>query len=76
MKFNKKMISKPQAFRSISLSIPSINEQTAVSNILTTADKDIALLEDKLKRFKEQKRGAGVVDRGRRGGFYPRKYRE
>ena len=36
---------------------PSIKEQTAIANILTTADKEITLLEKKLERFKEQKRG-------------------
>lgn len=39
------------------LTIPAIKEQTAIAEVLTTADKQIALLEKKLERFKEQKRG-------------------
>ena len=36
--------------------IPSIKEQNAVADILTTADKEITELENKLSIIKEQKR--------------------
>lgn len=37
--------------------IPSIEEQQAIANILTTADKEIYLLEEKLEILREQKKG-------------------
>ena len=37
--------------------LPSLSEQTAIAEVLTTADKEITLLKKKLERFKEQKRG-------------------
>src|SRR5690554_647326 len=43
-----------QAFRGISLSIPSIEEQTVIAEVLTAADKEIELLEQKLASFKMQ----------------------
>ena len=44
-------------FRKIHLLVPSIKEQTAIAEILQTADKEIELLEQKLEAFKEQKKG-------------------
>lgn len=41
----------------IKLKIPSIEEQTAIAEVLTTADKEIELLEKKLETFKTQKKG-------------------
>lgn len=37
--------------------IPSLEEQQAISNILTTADKEISLLEEKLEILRDQKKG-------------------
>jgi len=37
--------------------IPKISEQTAIVNILITADKEIALLRQKVEKIEEQKRG-------------------
>lgn len=37
--------------------IPSLEEQTAIANILQTADKEIELLEQKLSSFQQQKKG-------------------
>jgi len=37
--------------------IPSIDEQTAIANILQSADKEIQLLKFKLEKLKEQKKG-------------------
>ncbi|MGO1729940.1 MAG: restriction endonuclease subunit S, partial [Flavobacteriaceae bacterium] len=36
---------------------PSLEEQTAIAEVLTTADKEIELLENKLEFFKTQKKG-------------------
>ncbi|MBN1040309.1 restriction endonuclease subunit S [Clostridium botulinum] len=36
--------------------IPSLDEQRAITNILTTADKEIVLLEEKLEILKQQKK--------------------
>lgn len=44
------------SFKTISIEIPSFEEQVAIANILTTADKDIVLLEKKLASIKEQKK--------------------
>lgn len=44
-------------FKKIKLSIPSLKEQTAITEVLTTADKEIELLENKLETFKTQKKG-------------------
>lgn len=44
-------------FKNMPLVLPSLKEQTAIANVLTTADKEITLLEKKLEGFKEQKRG-------------------
>src|SRR5690554_817402 len=37
--------------------IPSLKEQTAIAEVLTTADKEIEFLEQKLESFKIQKKG-------------------
>lgn len=37
--------------------LPSIQEQTAIANILSLADKEISLLEKELEALKEQKKG-------------------
>ena len=37
--------------------IPSIEEQTAIAQVLQTADKEISLLKAKAKKLKEQKKG-------------------
>ena len=44
-------------FKKIKVNVPSKEEQTAIAEVLTIADKEIALLEKKLEGFKEQKRG-------------------
>lgn len=44
-------------FRKIHLLVPSIKKQTAIAEVLTTADKEIELLEQKLESFKTQKKG-------------------
>jgi type I restriction enzyme S subunit len=40
-----------------SFKIPSIEEQTAIAEVLQTADKEIELLKAKAKQLKEQKKG-------------------
>lgn len=45
------------AFSVIKIKIPSIEEQTAIAQILQTADKEIELLQNKLDKLKEQKKG-------------------
>jgi type I restriction enzyme S subunit len=44
-------------FSNLRLKLPSIPEQTAIANILTTADREITLLETRLTELREQKRG-------------------
>lgn len=44
-------------FKNMSMRIPSIEEQTAIAEVLITADKEIELLEQKLEAFKIQKKG-------------------
>jgi type I restriction enzyme S subunit len=44
-------------FETIKLRFPSLEEQTAIANILQTADKEINLLKQKLAAYKEQKKG-------------------
>lgn len=46
-----------KAISSLLLFIPSIQEQTAIANILSLADKEISLLEKELQALKEQKKG-------------------
>lgn len=42
---------------SINIEIPSLEEQTTIAKVLTTADKEIELLENKLASFRTQKKG-------------------
>lgn len=44
-------------FRKIIIKVPSIQEQTAIAEVLSTADKEIELLEKKLEAMKMQKKG-------------------
>lgn len=44
-------------YRSLKVPIPSLQEQTAIAQVLTTADREIELLEKKLEAMKEQKKG-------------------
>ena len=41
----------------MSIFIPSLKEQTSITNILQTADKEIRILQNKLDKLKEQKKG-------------------
>ena len=45
------------SFKKITVKLPPIEEQTAIAHILTTADKEIELLEKKLEAMKEEKKG-------------------
>lgn len=47
----------PSDFFNLPITIPSFEEQTAIANILKTADKEIELLKSKLWQLKEQKKG-------------------
>jgi type I restriction enzyme S subunit len=47
----------PSDFFSLKITIPSFDEQTAISQVLQTADKEIQLLKAKRERLKEQKKG-------------------
>ncbi len=44
------------AFENATVNLPSVGEQKAIAEILTTADNEISVLEKKLEIFKEQKR--------------------
>ena len=44
-------------FCTVKIPNPTIEEQTAIANILQTADKEIGLLQQKLEKLKEQKKG-------------------
>jgi type I restriction enzyme S subunit len=44
-------------FVTLKFRFPPLEEQTAIANILTTADKEITLLETRLTELREQKRG-------------------
>ena len=46
-----------QSFDEISILVPSITEQRALSAILQTADDEIAGLESKLSALEKQKKG-------------------
>lgn len=46
-----------KALCQMKLFIPCLEEQQAIANILTTADKEISLLEEKLEILREQKKG-------------------
>jgi type I restriction enzyme S subunit len=45
------------SFSKIKVSIPPIEEQTAIAKVIQLADKEINLLKTKLEKLKEQKRG-------------------
>jgi type I restriction enzyme S subunit len=45
------------SFSKIKVSIPPIEEQTAIAKVIQIADKEINLLKTKLEKLKEQKRG-------------------
>jgi len=45
------------SFVKIQITVPSLEEQTAIAEVLTAADKEIELLEQKLEAFKLQKKG-------------------
>jgi len=47
----------PSDFFSLKIKTPSIEEQTAIAQVLQTADKEIELLKAKTEKLKEQKRG-------------------
>lgn len=44
-------------FSRIRITLPSVEEQAAIANVLQTADKELELLRQKLDAFKEQKKG-------------------
>lgn len=44
-------------FNEVTTFLPPLKEQSKIAEVLTTADKEITLLEKKFERFKEQKRG-------------------
>ncbi len=48
---------KYKEFKKIKLKIPPLSVQEKIANILSTADKEIAILEKKLATYKEQKKG-------------------
>lgn len=45
------------SFASIKIALPSIEEQTAIAEVLTAADREIELAKEKLERLRRQKRG-------------------
>lgn len=47
----------PSDFFSLKITIPSLKEQTAIAQVLQTADREIALFKSKLEKQKEQKKG-------------------
>jgi type I restriction enzyme S subunit len=46
-----------ETFLSLEMKLPSKEEQTAITNVLKTADAEIQLLKAKLEKLKEQKKG-------------------
>jgi type I restriction enzyme S subunit len=44
-------------FLNLELKVPGVEEQTAIANVLQSADKEIQLLKQKLELLKEQKKG-------------------
>lgn len=44
-------------FSTIKLAIPSFEEQTAIAQVLTAADREIELAQQKLELLRQQKRG-------------------
>ncbi|MDR1196253.1 MAG: restriction endonuclease subunit S [Endomicrobium sp.] len=51
-----KQISYPD-LKSIKIPFPEVAEQTAIAEILSTADKEVEILKNKLEKLKEQKKG-------------------
>lgn len=47
----------PNDFFNIHIKVPFIKEQTAIANILSTADKEIEIANTKLDKLREQKKG-------------------
>ena len=47
----------PDDFFDLKITIPTVEEQTAIAQVLHTADKEIQLLKTKLEKLKEQKKG-------------------
>jgi type I restriction enzyme S subunit len=47
----------PSDFFSLKITTPSFEEQTAIAQVLQTADKEIQLLRTKTEKLKEQKKG-------------------
>lgn len=47
----------PSDFFSLKITIPEVDEQTAIAKVLQAADKEIALLKAKTEKLKEQKKG-------------------
>lgn len=47
----------PSDFFDLKITIPSLEEQTAIAHILQTADQEIQLLKTRVERMKEQKKG-------------------
>ena len=47
----------PSDFFNMHMSIPSIQEQNAIANVLVNADKEIELSNEKLESLQSQKRG-------------------
>ena len=45
------------AFSIIKIKLPSIEEQTAIAQVLQAADKEISLLKAKAEKLREQKKG-------------------
>lgn len=44
-------------FQYLTIALPSIEEQTAIAEVLTAADREIELAKEKLERLRRQKRG-------------------
>ena len=46
----------PQDFFNMPINIPNLDEQTAIANVLTTADQEIELLEQDLQQWQLKKK--------------------
>lgn len=46
-----------EIFPQLEISLPSVEEQTAIAQVLQTVDKEIQLLKSKVEKLKEQKKG-------------------
>ena len=49
-------ISKKEVMK-LKIDLPTIEEQTAIAEVLTAADREIELAKEKLERLRRQKRG-------------------